>query len=348
MEEEIQDIQEVKKATKVPTIKQVSILYTVVLLIFMTIGARAQRYDLFKGVLLTEFVLIAAPALIFLKIKGYNLKEVLRLNRVGFVPFIITFVIMLFSLPVISILNIGNLMLIKQIFGRVIVNQPPVATNLSELLIYIAIIGGSAGICEEILFRGVIQRSYEGIGLKRGIIITAFLFGMMHVDFQKLLGTFLLGGLIGYLVYKTKSIYVGMFAHFCNNSLAVLISYLAVKASGNTPTAGSQNGEVDLSALFNLMNNKAAVVIIMVVTWLFILGLCISVIIAMLIALNMYAKNHAVREEPTIFRKGSYKGILYTAPAVLLILFIYIYQGYNLTYIQVPILRDILRVITGG
>jgi len=348
MEEEIQDIQEIKKVIRIPTIKEASALFTVALLLFLAIGGRIQRNNVLTGVLITEFVLIAGTAIIFLKIKGYNIREVLRLNRVGFVPYLLTFFIMLVTLPAVSIVNLANLSLIKYLFGRVVINQPPVANNLTELLISIAIIAGSAGICEEILFRGVIQRSFEGIGLKKGILLTAFLFGMMHVDFQKLLGTFLLGALIGYLVYKTKSLYVGMFAHFCNNSLAVLISYFGTKASGGASSAAQQNLDLDFSALFNLGYNKTTIIIIFVIVWAFILGICVSAIIGMLVALNYYTKNRTLREEPVIFEKGSYKGLVYAIPGVLLILFVYIYQGYKLTYIQVPILRDILKFIMGG
>jgi membrane protease YdiL (CAAX protease family) len=71
-------------------------------------------------------------------------------------------------------------------------------------------------VCEEILFRGAIQRGFEKLGAIKSIILTAFLFGLMHQDFQKLLGTFLLGCIIGFIVYRSDSIIGGMFAHFTN------------------------------------------------------------------------------------------------------------------------------------
>lgn len=337
------DIEIVEKRVKLPSVKQASALFTIAVILFVVIGSRVQSYDLMKGVVFTEFVLIMGTALIFLRLLGYDIKKVLRLNSVGVMPFFLTFCIMLFSIPVISIVNLGNLSLIKYIFGRVVVSQPPVATNFTELLINFAIIGGSAGICEEVLFRGVIQRAYEGLGWKKGIFIAAFLFGMMHLDFQKLIGTFLLGALIGYLVYRTKSLYIGMFAHFCNNSLAVLISFGVTKLSKGAETA-AKGGDLDLSSFASLTNVQ---LIAFIITWLFILGICISILTALIIALNMYTKRNSINESVEYRERVSYSGLVYTLPAIILIFAVYIYQGYKLSFINIPYLGDILNFLMG-
>jgi len=327
-----------------PTIKQASILFTIAVLLFVTLGTRIQRYDVLKGVLITEFVLILGSALFYLKVGKYNLKEVLRLNNPGITPFILTFFIMLFMLPVILILNLGNLMVIKYLFGRILVNQLPSATNTASLLVNIAIIGGSAGICEETLFRGVIQRAYESMGWRKGILLTAFLFGMMHMDFQKLLGTFLLGFLIGYLVYKTNSLFVGMFAHFCNNSFAVYLAYIATKYSGKASTT-SGNGELDLSALTNL---PAAQIIAVIIVYFVIFAICLLVVMSLIRALRRNADRKEAVDTVQDIQVVEYRGLLYTVPAVLLIFAFYFYEGYKLSFMEVPILGEVLKFIMGG
>lgn len=333
-----------EKRARIPSIKEASILFTIAVLVFITIGSRAQSYDLLKGALFTEVILIMGTALIFLKLKGYNAKYVLRLNRAGFIPFLLTFFIMLFSLPVISIINLANLSLIKYIFGRVLLSQTPIATTALELIVNVIIIGMSAGVCEEILFRGVIQRSYEQMGWRKGIVFTAFLFGMMHMDFQKLLGTFLLGGLIGYLVYKSKSLYVGMFAHFCNNTLAVLISYFATKYSNGQNTGATSGGDLDLSFILNLSNIQ---IIVVIISWLFIVGFCVSVIVALLIAFNKYTNKRVTLEQVKQKVKGAWKGLAYTIPAVVFVFAVYSYQAYRLSFMKVPMLEEILKFIMG-
>ncbi|MFO7637382.1 MAG: CPBP family intramembrane glutamic endopeptidase, partial [Clostridia bacterium] len=59
------------------------------------------------------------------------------------------------------------------------------------------------------------------------------LFTLFHFSFEKLLGIFFLSVVIGYVVYVTKSIFIGMIAHFVNNAAAMVISYAATRIGGS-------------------------------------------------------------------------------------------------------------------
>lgn len=214
-----------------PSILQVGLLFSFVVIIFLFIGTRVQLWDVNYGVLITEFFLILVPPILFLRIFKFDIKKVLRLNNPGVTNLLLIFGIILFSLPVIGVLNLLNFWIIKMIFGKFEVFQAPVSTGSWGLLIGVFVIGVSAGICEELLFRGFIQRGFERFGAVKSIFITAFLFGLMHMDFQRFLGTFVLGALLGFLVYKSNSLISGMFAHFVNNSIAVCITYASLKAN---------------------------------------------------------------------------------------------------------------------
>lgn len=214
-----------------PSILQVGLLFSFVVIIFLFIGTRVQLWDVNYGVLITEFFLILVPPILFLRIFKFDIKKVLRLNNPGITNLLLIFGIILFSLPVIGVLNLLNFWIIKMIFGKFEVFQAPVSTGSWGLLIGVFVIGVSAGICEELLFRGFIQRGFERFGAVKSIFITAFLFGLMHMDFQRFLGTFVLGALLGFLVYKSNSLISGMFAHFVNNSIAVCITYASLKAN---------------------------------------------------------------------------------------------------------------------
>ena len=49
----------------------------------------------------------------------------------------------------------------------------------------------------------------------------------MHLQFYGLLPRMILGVIFGYLFYWSGTIWVPVFAHFVNNSGAIIISYLA-------------------------------------------------------------------------------------------------------------------------
>ncbi|SMP66136.1 ABC transporter permease subunit/CPBP intramembrane protease [Anoxynatronum buryatiense] len=95
-------------------------------------------------------------------------------------------------------------------------------TRLSPLaqFLFIAV---TPGICEEILFRGFAFRPLEAKwGPKAAILITALLFALVHMDFIRLIPTFLLGLAFGYVTWKTRSIYPAMALHILNNGLALM------------------------------------------------------------------------------------------------------------------------------
>lgn len=80
------------------------------------------------------------------------------------------------------------------------------------------------GICEEILFRGFALRPLENrFGGKAAVIITSIAFAIVHLDFLRLVPTFLLGLAFGHTTIKTKSIYPAMVLHVLNNSLAIFM-----------------------------------------------------------------------------------------------------------------------------
>jgi len=73
------------------------------------------------------------------------------------------------------------------------------------------------------MFRGYFINVFKKNGFWKSIIFTALLFGIFHLDPFRLLPATLNGIWLGYLLLKTNSIFVPIFAHFVNNSLAVLI-----------------------------------------------------------------------------------------------------------------------------
>jgi len=81
---------------------------------------------------------------------------------------------------------------------------------------------------EEFMFRGLLQRLFrEWLGsIHVAILVSAFLFSAMHLQFYGFLARMMLGIMFGYLLYWSGSIWVPVCAHFINNGAAVIFSYL--------------------------------------------------------------------------------------------------------------------------
>jgi len=124
-----------------------------------------------------------------------------------------------------------------------------------DLLINLILIAVIPALGEELLFRGVIQRIFTNMtrNVHWGIIITAFLFAALHMQFFGLLPRMAMGILFGYLLIWTKSLWVPILAHLINNGLAVTTTYFINK--GKLPkeieSVGSE-GNFWLSGLISL------------------------------------------------------------------------------------------------
>lgn len=78
-----------------------------------------------------------------------------------------------------------------------------------------------APVLEEILFRGIIQDSltYKYSPWK-GILWGAAVFGVVHIIPQQVVNAFLIGLVLGYIYYRTRSLIPVMVIHCVNNAIA--------------------------------------------------------------------------------------------------------------------------------
>jgi uncharacterized protein len=314
---------------KLPSLMQVCLLYSITVTLFIFLGFRIQSADFYSGILITEFILVATPPIVLLLAYNYDLKKVLRLHKVSLLNLFIIFCTMVFAIPMVGAFNLINLLIIKSIFGKVSVPQLPIAEDPLGLLLNVLVIAGSAGICEELLFRGVIQRGFERFGIAKAILISSFLFGLMHVDFQRLLGTFLLGALIGFIVYRTNSLFSGMFAHFTNNALAVVLSFAATKLMKAVEKSGlqgldkSSSSDLDFSAMLNLPTPQLIIVMIVyAIIFLFLAGCFIGLMIAFIHTTKDKVAPRALKKEVMPARP-----LIWLLPALVLVGILYFAEG---------------------
>lgn len=97
-----------------------------------------------------------------------------------------------------------------------------------DIVINVIIIALLPAICEEVCFRGALQRIM--IHLFRnpwsGIIFTSMIFSALHFQFQGFLPRMFLGILLGALYWFSGSLWPSIIAHFVNNAVQVIaVSY---------------------------------------------------------------------------------------------------------------------------
>lgn len=120
------------------------------------------------------------------------------------------------AFPGLSIGNLGAL-------GRIADAAPyPLAFILMALL---------PGVSEELLFRGVLQRSIRRPPL--AIAVSAVLFALVHVDPPHVVGVIPIGFYLAWVAARARSTWPTIAAHVANNAVAVLSSRVEALAVGH-------------------------------------------------------------------------------------------------------------------
>ena len=95
------------------------------------------------------------------------------------------------------------------------------------------------------------------------IVIIAFLFSAIHLDPEGIIPRFVLGVLLGYLYYWSKSLWLPILAHFVNNAQAIIFSYPLFKIDSGAYSLFSEAKVDPMMGLFSF----ASVVLLLYVLY---------------------------------------------------------------------------------
>lgn len=215
---------------------------------FLTLGSFAQSTNIMLGVLYTEFVLLLCGTAIFLALTNQHndWKRVLRIRPAKFSVYVKVFLMSFCLLPVAAFMNVTAMWVISQ-FGTLRLPDFPAADSPVSYLYSLFCIAVSAGICEEIMFRGAVMGTLEKqVGRRTSAVLAALLFGVFHYNLGNLLSPIVLGIVFAYVAQVTDSIFPAIFGHFMNNGIAVTIDYLRLLGADEpiNPEIAEQLGDV--------------------------------------------------------------------------------------------------------
>lgn len=109
--------------------------------------------------------------------------------------------------------------------------------TMSELLSYpfviqLFLIAVLPAVVEEFIFRGLLYHSYRKNGILGAALLSALVFGLMHLNINQLSYAVIMGFIFALMVEVTGSMYASMLAHFAVNSYSITMLKLLTLASG--------------------------------------------------------------------------------------------------------------------
>jgi membrane protease YdiL (CAAX protease family) len=106
------------------------------------------------------------------------------------------------------------------------------------LALAVLVVGAVSATCEELFFRGYLQRRLVArFGPVAGILAASFLFGLAHFDWHHSLFAFAFGAFVGVAAWAADSTWPAIVAHVVNNTVSVLTLVLGMDAATGSPRA---------------------------------------------------------------------------------------------------------------
>ena len=204
--------------------------------------AAATKHPLRLSIVISQYTLILLPAVwLVRRWHASDYRRYIRLKSGSAIEIVLAIAGTVFLFPInLSVANFLERAIHVPDFLIKINRTLFTASSPGEFLWLVFVIAFTPAVCEEVLFRGYVQRTLErAIGWK-SILVTGVIFGLFHMQPLGLLSLSLMGILFGYFYYRTQSLTSSMAAHCVNNLLAILILYL--QFSGGDRAGGERPG----------------------------------------------------------------------------------------------------------
>jgi len=91
---------------------------------------------------------------------------------------------------------------------------------------------------EEFIFRGILMKWFsKSMSIHLAIIISAFIFSAIHIQFLGFFPRFFMGLILGYVFYWSGSLWASILLHFLNNGMTVVSYFLLARGLINDDPA---------------------------------------------------------------------------------------------------------------
>ena len=203
-------------------------LFTVLIVVYEIVTVLALFTDLFSGITIKQNILfsqslILVPTVIYLVIKRKHVKEIIWFRKFHPLTLLLLPLMVLFMEPLITLLNAISMLFVRNEISNAasaVVDHNTLGTSLFFMAFLPCVI-------EELAYRGVMFGSFHEAGRLKAILMSGFLFGLMHMNFNQMAYAVVIGLVFGFVVEATGSIIPTMIMHFLINGFSVVIKHIA-------------------------------------------------------------------------------------------------------------------------
>ena len=264
-------------------------------LCYLLVSRCALRIPFLKAqpvirIILGEAALVI-PGFVFLRRAEVSVSTQLGMDKSAGGSLGIAVAAMVCCYPVVLVLNILSMHFARNHVAEVL----PEVLKLG-LLPALAVMALLPALAEEFIFRGILYRSYRRYRPLQGALLSAFLFGLMHMDMNQIPYAVFLGIVLALMAEAAGTVKISMFMHFLFNGGTVLISYFSQGTGGGGPSPEETQAATEL-----LLRESVSLQGILIMAGVSLFALCMLT----LVLNKAFKKNGKNMHEILSFKRGT-------------------------------------------
>ena len=231
----------IKKSTfTAPLLSFVVVILSVFSKWLMTKLSFAQSEELFLSYIIIEIVIFVLPGIFYIKMKpaGYTVD----LNLVSFGFSALPLIIIMFFVMAFGGILLSLLFSVLGVQGSGALSETAISMVGGEYfsgtggVVYVSLaLAVVPAFAEEFIFRGILLREYRDYGILPSVLVTSFLFAILHFDLGRFPFYFAAGLALGFTAYTTRSTMSSVLLHALFNlfslfGLPLIANFISLSA----------------------------------------------------------------------------------------------------------------------
>jgi len=205
------------------------LLATVTAVLIMILMTGSDEITTAQTGLLIGEILLPIPIFFWAKRRRINMRSLFRLNPVSLNTILAAVPIAIGLTIIADEIDRITQTLIKTPAGFSKIQEIMMITDPLSAFFVVGVVIIIAPFIEEIIFRGFLQRILERRlrDITKAILLSALIFALIHFNPWWAIQIYIIGIFMGFVAWKTNSVWVSFFLHAFNNGVAVLFTHFS-------------------------------------------------------------------------------------------------------------------------
>lgn len=171
-------------------------------------------------------ILMLVIAILYIKKSGRKFWETIHFRALSPLTIFLLMIMGILLIPMVSFINAFSMMFATNLVGSTM--DTVVDYGFFFSFFSIAVV---PAFVEEAVYRGIFANTYMKRGYIKGALFSAFLFGMMHMNFNQFSYAFFIGIVFAIVMEITNSVLSSMILHFMINGSSMVSYFIVTKAN---------------------------------------------------------------------------------------------------------------------